>query len=163
MKTDGAEPPPSTCKADALPFELCWIIELKISCCYLYSIFSNIWGLRDSNPFYFYDSFRSEGLEPSLPSVDPRMMQVWYRTPARVELVGNGSQTRFVPAGHPVPSFFNAHIEGHFMSLCYFFVSSFQMLYETIDYMFMVTPLRFELRIFAVKGRCVYRFHYGAI
>lgn len=37
------------------------------------------------------------------------------------------------------------------------------MLYETIDYMFMVTPLRFELRIFAVKGRCVYQFHYGAI
>ena len=105
MKTDGVEPPPSTCKADALPFELCWIIELKISCCYLYSIFSNIWGLRDSNPIYFHDSFQSEGLEPSLPSVDPHVLQVWYRTPARVELVGNGSQTRFVPAGHPVPSF----------------------------------------------------------
>lgn len=44
-----------------------------------------------------------------------------------------------------------------------FFVSSLQMLYETIDDMFMVTPLRFELRIFAVKERCVYRFHYGAI
>ena len=72
------------------------------SCCYLYSIFSNIWGLRDSNPFYFHDSFQSEGLEPSLPSVDPHVLQVWYRTPARVELVGNGSQTRFVPAGHPV-------------------------------------------------------------
>ena len=69
---------------------------------------------------------QSEGLEPSLPSVDPHVLQVWYRTPARVELVGNGSQTRFVPAGHPVPSFFNAHIEGHFMSLCYFLFRHFK-------------------------------------
>ena len=38
-------------------------------------------------------------------SQDPHVLQVWHLAPARVELVGIGTRTRFVPAGHPVSSY----------------------------------------------------------